>query len=714
MKNSFRLICILLCVVFLISACANTGDTSTMQPEPSAQMQQPEAAVSTDDSRETSAAQAAPTDEQSGTKWIVSEIAGNVTADMELSPQDDFHASMNQEWLAEDHLGGAMQASTFSERAQEVQNQVIGLIGDETQTSHEAKLVQKFYNDYMDMDARNALGMEPVIPMIERIQEIETLDDLTAYLTADDGKLAGPPLSIEVAPDWKDSTRNMVAIETPSFSLSDADEYESLTEVGKRKKAAMEVKLQKLLARVGYTDEEAAGIIEAFFGMEGKIAAVSMGEAEFLDDNWKESAYNIMTAEELAKLSPDFPITDFLKPYTDAGVDRFMLMEPEWLAGMNEIYTEENVEEFKAWLLCRTLDAAAMFLDQECLDAALEYTGSAIAGGAVEPPPPEQLGYDLCNSTLDMAVGRMYAENYVTPETKQSITEMVDEAVAVFRKRLENNDWLGEETRANAIEKLDSMKIRVAYPDDWSLYDYSDLSFPEGGGIFDDLLAVRQRNQHLGVKKANSPVDANVWPKPPQDVNAYYSANDNSINIPAGILGGDFYDAESSVEEQMGGIGTMVIGHEITHGFDSQGSAFDKDGNLRNWWMEEDRAAFRERTDKVAAYFGSIETLPELYVDGNLTVTESVADLGGMSCMLEIAKGIEDFDYEAFFSAFAKIWKTQEAPETFEYALQMDEHPPGYVRTNATVQQFQEFYDAYGVTEGDGMYIAPEDRLAVW
>jgi len=652
-------------------------------------------------------------DEAMDTAWINSDIAGNVTAETVASEKDDFHVAVNKDWLAEDNLGSTLQVSAFTERNEEVMAQMMALIGDETQTSHEAKLVQKFYNDFIDMDARNARGMEPVMPMIERIEAIETLDDLTAYMAEDEDRLASPPLSVEVGADWKDSTQNTVFVSSPSFSLADAGEYESMTEVGKRTKAATEVLFKKLLARVGYTDEEAAAAVEDLFAIEEKIAAVSMSEAESQQEGARESMYNPVTSEELAELSPNFPILAFLKNYTDAGVDRFILQEPEWLSGMNEIYTEENIEGFKAWLLYNTLNAAASLLDQECMDIMLEYNGSKMAGGTVEVPL-EQMAYATCSTALNMAMGKMYVENYVTPETKQEIEEMVDEVVGVYRTRLQNNDWLGDETKQKAIEKLDSLKTRVAYPDDWSLYDYSDLDFPEDGGIFDDMLALRHKGNTQNTKKATSPADANIWSKAPQDVGAYYRTNDNSINIPAGILGGAFYDPQSSVEEQMGGIG-MVIGHEITHAFDSNmGSQFDKDGNLANWWTEEDHAAFKERTDKVAAYFDSIETLPGVYVDGNRTIGETVADLGGMSCMLEIAKGMEDFDYEAFFSSFAKVWKTKEAQEMAEYLLQTDVHAPGYVRTNATVQQYQEFYDAFGVVEGDGMYLAPEERLAVW
>jgi putative endopeptidase len=289
---------------------------------------------------------------------------------------------------------------------------------------------------------------------------------------------------------------------------------------------------------------------------------------------------------------------------------------------------------------------------------------------------------------------------------------MVGEAVAVYRNRWKHTDcWRGYPR--GRIEKLDSLKIRVAYPDDGSLYDYSDLDFPEEAGLIEDVLAIRDKNRAQNVEKAKAEIDSDMWMTAPQTVNAYYLMTDNSINIPAGILGGDFYDPEGTDAEQMGSIG-VVIGHEITHGFDTSGSQYDKDGNLNNWWTDEDHAAFEERTDKVSAYFSKLEVLPDVYVDGDLTIGETVADLGGLSCMLEIAKGTEGFDYEDFFTSFARVWKNQTLPNVLEMLVQTDSHPPGYIRTNATVQQVQEFYDTFGVGEGDGMYLAPDERLSVW
>lgn len=591
--------------------------------------------------------------------------------------------------------------------------QILALIQDESQTSHEAKLVQELYNDYMDMDTRNALGMEPILPYIKEIQDIGTLSDLTVYLTENKQQLAGVPMSADIMADWKDSTHNTIYLGPPTFSLSDADEYKNMTDVGERTKAAVETMFQKLLARVGYSEEEAASVCDAFLRLETEMASVSIGNAEGNSEDARDKMYHPVSIEELDELSPNFPVARLLKRYTDAGIDRFILTEPDWLAKMNELYTEENLEDFKAWLLFQTLSGTALILDQECLDIMTEYS-AAISGNAQLEVPMEQRAYQTCSQMLDMAIGKMYVENYVTEETKQNVTRLLTRL-----SRLSGKGWkkmIGWATKQSKKRSKNwiHLKIRVAYPDDWSLYDYSDYIFPEDGGILDDILVIREQTRTKNIEKVKTEIDSNVWLRPPQEVNAYYYPTDNSINIPAGILGGDFYHADGSIEDQMGSLG-VIIGHEITHGFDSNmGSLYDKDGNLSNWWTDEDRAAFKERTDKVGAYYASIEVLPDKYINADYTIGETVADLGGMSCILEIAREMDGFDYQTFFESWAKVWKVQETKETAEYLLQIDTHAPGFLRTNVNVQQFEEFYEAFGVEEDDGMYLAPEDRLSVW
>ncbi|MEG2388567.1 MAG: M13 family metallopeptidase [Clostridia bacterium] len=644
-------------------------------------------------------------------QWINSGVIGNVTNETEVSLKDDFHLAVNKDWLVAAKIApGQSRTTTFNTRNDEVRNQILSLIKGEEQASYEGKLVQQFYRDYTNMDARNERGMAPVMPFIEEIQKIETLDQLTAYALRQD-QLSNALITNMVIVDFMDSTQNAVYIAGTEFMLDDADEYKHMTSVGKRRKEAVTVLLQKLFERIGYAPADATATIEQMFSLETAIASASSGSSDAKQPDYFAKVYNPVTAEELAALSPTFPILTLLKGYTDVGVERFILMDGNWLAKMNELYTPENLEAFKAMLLCNTLRASVAYLDQPCIDL-LDEVESTVSGMKITSVLEDE-AYTACSNVLGMAIGKMFAENYLSPETKENVENLIGEVVAIYKNRLAKSEWLGKETREKAIEKLDNLRVRVAYPDDWSKYDVSDIVFPEDGNLLDDMLAISLHTYHDQLKSLQEPIDPEKWPSlTPQTVNAFYSLFDNSINILGGILGGAFYDPNGSIEQTAGGIG-IVIGHEITHGFDTKGSQCDKDGNMNNWWTDADRAAFVALTDKVDAYFSAIEVLPGQFVDGQLTISETVADLGGFSAMLELAKDYENFDYDLFFKTYARVWPQQATMEVQESQL-LDVHAPGHLRTNVTVQQFQEFYDTYGVTEGDGMYLAPECRLSVW
>ncbi|MEG0050448.1 MAG: M13 family metallopeptidase, partial [Clostridia bacterium] len=372
--------------------------------------------------------------------------------------------------------------------------------------------------------------------------------------------------------------------------------------------------------------------IEQMFALETEIASATLGSSDKKQPNYYSSVYNPMTMEELAKQSPTFPIVTMLKAFTDAGVEHVIMMDQKWLAKMNELYTQENLEAFKALLLCNTLRESAAYLDQECIDL-MDASASAVAGITVKSIL-EDSAYSFCSDHLGMAIGRMYTENYVSPETKKDVENVIAQVVKIYKARLSNTQWLGEKTREQAILKLDHLRIRVAYPDDWSKYDVSDIVFPEGSSLLEDMLVIARHTHLQQIQDLLKPIDLDKWNGlSPQSINAFYSFTDNSINILAGILGGAFYDPQGSIEQTLGGIG-VIIGHELTHGFDTAGSQYDQNGNMNNWWTDADRAAFVALTDQVDAYYSAIEALPGKFVDGQLTIGETVADLGGFSCML--------------------------------------------------------------------------------
>lgn len=650
--------------------------------------------------------------------WLVSIVDGTLTADMTVDKKDDFFTAVNFDWLIEAEIpDGYAENSMIMERYIEVKSQMTELLNDEAQDSHEAVLVRTLYNQFCDMEKRNEAGISPLIPYIEQIQALETIEDIREYVAKSSNNLGEKLMTVEVAPDLNDSTAHALYIDPPGFSLGNADEYRTLTGMGERTRNINEEIFKELLVYMGMTQEQAQKINDDFFDFESDMAVVAMGTEAFSQPDYITKIYNPMSVDELMAMSPDYPIVEILSDYIDAGVDEIIIQDVRWLERINELFVDENTEKIKAYLIRMAVFGLYSYLDETCFDM-YKRRVSEIYG--IEPSDRiEDIAYDYCaseKSLLAMAAGKMYVDAYVSEKTKAEVTEIIGDVIAVYRERLSNNSWLSEQTRQNAIEKLDNMKVRVAYPDDWSVYDCSELEFSDyddGGSLVENYMRLMDYSQRQSVIKAISPVDSRSWPAPPHMVNAGYSPSDNSINIFGGILGGGIYDSEAPIETKLGVIG-MVIGHEVSHGFDSVGSQYDKDGNVSNWWTQDDLNAFKERVLKVSDYYELFEPLTGQFLNGELVKGEAVADLGGMSCVIEISRSIPDFDYKLFFESYARLWRKLQTEKSLESAILTDPHPPAYLRTNIVVQQFQEFYDAFDVKEGDGMYLPPEERLMVW
>ncbi|MEG0702834.1 MAG: M13 family metallopeptidase, partial [Christensenella sp.] len=578
-------IAILLIASLLFSACSVTQTAST-SPGPHG------------------AEGALPTQAATNKEWINADLVGNITADMSLSQKDDYHAAVNQDWLASTKIpDGETQINSGTLNMIEIRKNVLALIADESQDSHEAKLVQKFYNDAIDMETRNKRGIEPIMPEVKEIQNISSMEELTEYYTTDGAKkLSYLPITIFTVPNSKDSQRYEVQIDTPSFSLEDPAEYEKLTEGGALKKQAATLVFTAMLERVGYSKEDAVKMTDQMFEMEKKILVTPESKSD-----GSASDSQTIPSDELEKASPKFPLAGMLKLYTDAGVKSVSLYDIEGLVHMNDLYTEENLEGFKVLLLYQVLNSSLMYLDQQALD--LEAEKQSMLTGSQIKLNVEDVAYKSTNTYLDMAVGKMYVENYVSPETKADITEMVREIVKVFRGRLNNADWMTDETKAKALEKLDTLKFKIAYPDDWAPYAYTELTLDEKNGVWEDFAAINAYRNLTKAKRVSGNVDKELWTSAPQTVNASYSPSSNSIDVYSGILTGVFYNKDNSREENMGSIGT-TIAHEITHAFDPKGGKYDKDGNRNNWWTQEDQAAFDKRTAKVSDYFSKFELVP--------------------------------------------------------------------------------------------------------
>lgn len=645
-----------------------------------------------------------------GSPWIDSDLKSNIKKDMDLSPKDDFHLYVNHDWLLKAELPeGRSTESSFRNVDDVTTKKALAVLDDDSLTSHDAELIQSFYGLLIDWDARDKAGVDPIMDTVKDIQGIKSIDDLSEFICDPDTNMQVPIFFImgnTVAFD--DPESYITAVAPGSFTLSDAAEYKDRSEYGDRYYNAY-LKLSKdMLKRIGYSEDDAQKMFEAMIDFETRIAEVAMTKADKMAPDYYDKINNIYDPKELKGLSGTFPLEELLKNNGFGKAKRFIIFEPAVIERFNMIYTEDNLEAMKDYLLIKYVINMSELLDSEAYDAYVEADNTIT--GSTGREKYEKVAYKKVRSCLPTPMDRAFLECYDSTEMKKKITKICEDFIDAYRKMLEEEDWLSDETREKAIGKLDAITINAVYPEKW--VDYSDLNL-KGLSLVECDKEISKFTYDLNVQNTNGKVDHEIWDFDILEANAYYSQNDNSINIILGILNEPFYSDEMSDEELYGSIGA-AIGHEISHAFDTNGAQFDKDGNLLNWWKDEDYEAFQNRADKLIEYYDNITVWEGQNAIGTSLQTEAIADMAGIKAILLMAKEKKDFDYDKFFRGYASLWRRVNTHEYEYLCLTKDEHPLAYLRTNVTLQQFDEFHDTYDIKEGDNMYLAPEDRVSVW
>lgn len=626
--------------------------------------------------------------------------------------KDDLYEAVNGEWLKTAKIPDDKPATGgFNDLVDEIDKQLMDdfdayAAGKEKSDDSRFNEMIKLYRLAKKFDWRKKVGPQPLKRMLASVENLNSYGDYQSQWK--NWILAGmpSPISFDIDADMKNATVYALFASSPSLILPDKSYYEA------EKKDQHDQLLQlwssmveALMDKLGYSKEEAKKIIDDAIKFDALLAP-NVKSAEEAADYSK--MYNPQTVAELASATDQLDIAAIIKQLVGEEPEKVIVTEPEYFKALNKIL-QDNFELFKNWALIRVIRENASYLDDEMREINGRY-GRALSGSK-KPVSQRKFAFYLARDMFSQVAGDYYGKKYFGPQAKADVHHMVEQMIKVYKGRLTNNQWLSKDTRDKAILKLDKLGIQVGYPDKIpALYDQFKVDEEESLIANLNQLTVTA-NKEL-FSRWNKPVDRMRWEMSAATVNAYYHPFKNIIVFPAAILQAPFYSLKQSSSQNYGGIGA-VIAHEISHAFDNNGSLFDEFGNLNNWWTDEDSAHFKQLAQKMIDEFDGIPFAGQK-VNGKLTVSENIADAGGLSCALEAAKTEADFNAQEFFINWATIWRMKATEQYMQLLLSIDVHAPQKLRANIQAENLDDFYTAFDIKPGDEMYRAPEDRVHIW
>ena len=626
--------------------------------------------------------------------------------------KDDLYEAVNGGWLKTAKIPDDKPATGgFNDLVNEIDKQLMDdfdayATGKEKSDDSRFNEMIKLYRLAKKFDWRKKVGPQPLKRMLASVENLNSYEDYQSQWK--NWILAGmpSPISFDIDADMKNATVYALFASSPSLILPDKSYYEA------EKKAQHDQLLQlwssmveALMDKLGYSKEEAKKIIDDAIKFDALLAP-NVKSAEEAADYSK--MYNPQTVAELASATDQLDIAAIIKQLVGEEPEKVIVTEPEYFKALNKIL-QDNLELFKNWALIRVIRENASYLDDEMREINGRY-GRALSGSK-KPVSQRKFAFYLARDMFSQVAGDYYGKKYFGPQAKADVHHMVEQMIKVYKGRLTNNQWLSKDTRDKAILKLDKLGIQVGYPDKIpALYDQFKVDEEESLIANLNQLTVTA-NKEL-FSRWNKPVDRMRWEMSAATVNAYYHPFKNIIVFPAAILQAPFYSLKQSSSQNYGGIGA-VIAHEISHAFDNNGSLFDEFGNLNNWWTDEDSAHFKQLAQKMIEEFDGIPFAGQK-VNGKLTVSENIADAGGLSCALEAAKNEADFNAQEFFINWATIWRMKATEQYMQLLLSIDVHAPQKLRANIQAENLDDFYRAFDIKPGDEMYRAPEDRVHIW
>lgn len=647
--------------------------------------------------------------------------------DQSVKPGDDFFRYVNGSWFDKAQIPDDRNRwGSFDELRQNTDQDVLAILKNAADNkeldpnSDQMKAVNVF-ETYLDLETRNKLGIQPIQSTLNQINALKNTNDIIELLKE---KLPEGGLGffgLYVSADALDSNKNTVYVSPGRIGLPDRDYYVSNDNDSKDKREKYELHVARMLQFLEIDAASAKKQATRVLALETKMAESRLDRVARRD---RRNTYNPMSLRDLQKLTPSINWNNIFQTAGLKNVEEVVVTMPKYMETLELLLKTSSIEDLKAYMRWTLINKSTGTLTTEIDEANFDFYSRTLTG-ALAQRPIEERALQVVNGTVGEALGKLYVEEKFPAEAKEIAKEMVDYVFKAFENRINNLPWMTPSTRQGAIEKLRKSTVKIGYPDKWE--DYSKLiiqSKDQGGTYYENVRNVATWRFNKNMNDYGKPVDKTRWGMAPQTVNAYFNPTNNEIVFPAAILQSPFYDYKADMAVNFGGIGA-VIGHEISHGFDDSGSRYNADGNLVNWWTDDDLKQFTGLGGALADQYSQLEPLPDTFVDGKFTLGENIGDLGGVNAAYDGLKLylkdkghpglIDGFTPEQrFFISWATIWRTKMRDEAIKNQVKTDPHAPGMYRAYVPLQNVDAWYEAFNIEPKDNLYVEPEKRVKIW
>jgi len=642
--------------------------------------------------------------------------------DTSVRPQDDFYNFVNGNWMKTTEIpSDKARWGSFDELRENTDIETLGilqrLLNEKYAKGSDEQKIGDLYKSYIDFDARNKVGIKPIQPYLDKIEKIQSIGELEKYLTEVTPLGLNPFYGFGVEAHLKNSSQNAVYLGSVRLGLGRAY-YQKDDEPNRQTLEKYTGYINKIYPFTGQKTRDLKGPDVVNF--EKEMASYLLTVEERRDAKLMFNPYSV---GDLKKLSKNIDLQKYL---SDLGVktDSVIITEKKYFENLDKVLNEKNLPQIKEFMKFQLIDSQSGHLTQELDELNFDFYGKQLRGQK-EQRALEKRGLGFVNGTVGELLGKIYVKEYFPPEAKAKAQEMINYLFRSFDMHIKNLEWMSPETKEKALAKLNNFTVKIGYPDKWEDYSKMEIVSPDTEGAFyHNLINVRKWAYDDMMSKIGKPVDRTEWGMNPQTVNAYYNPSNNEIVFPAAILQPPFYNYKADAAINFGGIGA-VIGHEVSHGFDDQGAQFDGDGNLKNWWTDEDFTKFDAAGKALAEQFNKYEPVKGSFVNGQFTLGENIGDLGGINVAYDALQlylkdhgnpgEIDGFTQnQRFFISWATIWRTKSTDEALANQVKTDPHSPGYYRAIGPLENVEGFYEAFDLKEGDKMFKPKKDRIIIW